>query len=217
MSNGLGTNEIGNPVMGCAVADVAPVNPAAPKEKVNPILKPAKLTVVVKKFFTDAAGAKKAYTSPKRHPVVLSTDKAFDGKATFNRSSDRIKFFRSANNNDEIKFNGIDNVFNGSLLKSGVTLYAEGAQPSAALDDVKLTLQLSGGSKDKGPDATATATSVEVTLDICKPRTSAAADPPTLSQAEKINPGRAIHVQNSASRHLRAMLIVGPVKPAAFK
>src|SRR5438067_950646 len=124
--------------------------------------------------------------------VVLSTSESFEaaGTGTFTRSNDSIKFFRSADKDDEIKFDGKDNVFKGSQLSAGVALYAEGAKPSAALEDIQLALRLAGGSKTIGAAAVCKATSVEVTLDVCKGRPSAGGDPPPLSQGDKIAVGR---------------------------
>jgi hypothetical protein len=191
--------------------------PAA-KAKVDPVIKPAKLNVVVKKLSKDSAGTTKPYTKPKRQKLVLSTSESFEapGTGTFTRSNDSIKFFKSADKDDEIKFDGKDNVFKGPALSSGVTLYAEGAKPSAALDDIKLTLKLAGGSKTIGLDAVATATSVEVTLDICKGRPSAGGDPPPLAQDDKIAVGRNLLVQDAAGHFERAQIIIQQVKPAAF-
>jgi hypothetical protein len=216
MSNGLGTNEKGSPVMGCAVPNVAPVKPAKPKEKVDPIITPAKFIVAVRKFFKDGTGASKAYTTPKRQAVVIKTNKAFNGSGTLTWS-DNIKLFKSSSSNDQVKLNGKDNVFKGALLSGGITLYAEGARPSAALDDGKLTLQLSGGNKINGPDATATATSVEVTLDICKGRPGPGVAPPPLSQDDKVQVGRNLLVQDAAGQFERAQLIIQQVKPSTFR
>jgi hypothetical protein len=188
------------------------------QESVDPVITPAKLSVVVKKYSKDSAGTTKPYTKPKRQKVVLKTNKAFDekGTGTFTRSSDNIKFFRSADKDDELKFDGKDNVFKGTQLSGGVTIFAEGAKPSAALDDVKLTLKLAGGSKPVGPDAITDATSVEVTLDICKGRPSAGGDPPPLSQDDKVSVGRTLLVQDTAGHFERAQLIIRQVKPATF-
>src|SRR5205814_1325126 len=201
-----------------APAPQAAPQPAAQKAKVDPVIRPAKLSVVVKKFSKDSTGTTKPYTKPKRQKVVLSTSEAFDaaGTGTFTRSNDSVKFFKSADKDDEIKFDGKDNVFKGSQLSGGVTVYAEGAKPSAALDDVKLTLKLAGGAKTIGPDAVSTATAVEVTLDICKGRPSAGGDPPPLSQDDKIAVGRNLLVQDAAGHFERAQLIIRQVKPAAF-
>jgi hypothetical protein len=216
MSNGLCNNEKGNPVMGCALADPHAAKPKK-KEQVDPIIQPAKFVVVVRKFFKDSTGKRKPYTKPKRQRVVLSTSSAFDGTGTFACTpNDKIKFFRSADKDDAIKFDGKGNVFKGAELAKGVTLYAEGSSPSAALDDVKLTLQLAGGSKTKGPDAKTTATSVEVTIDICKARPGAGAAPPPLSPDDKVGVGRNLLTQDKAGHFERAQLIVQQVKPASF-
>src|SRR5215468_3444984 len=214
MSNALCKNEKGNPVMGCALADA----PAAKRkeQQVNPIIQPAKFVVAVRKFFKDSAGNRKPYTQPRRQRVVLTTSSAFDGTGTFACTpNDKIKFFRSANKDDVIRFDGKGNVFQGAALARGITLYAEGATPSAALNDVKLTLQLAGGSKVKGPDATSTATSVEVTLDICKGRQAVGMNPPPLSPDDKIAIGRNLLVQDTAGHFARAQLVV-QVAPSTF-
>jgi hypothetical protein len=213
MNNALCNNDKGNPVMGCALAD-AP----APKQKqqVNPIIQPAKFVVVVRKFFKDSAGNRKPYTKPRRQRVVLTTSSAFDGTGTFACTpNDKIKFFRSPNNDDAIRFDGKSNVFQGAALAKGIPLYAEGATPSAALNDVKLTLQLAGGSKVRGPDATSTASAVEVTLDICKGRQAVGANPPPLSPDDKIAIGRNLLVQDAGGHFARAQLVV-QVTPSTF-
>jgi len=215
MNNALCNNEKGSPVMGCALADAPAVKPK--KEQVNPILQPAKFVVVVRKFFKDSAGRRKPYTKPRRQRVVLTTSSAFDGTGTLACTpNDKIKFFRSAHADHAIRFDGKSNVFHGAELSKGITLYAEGSTPSAALDDVKLTLQLAGGSKVRGPDAKSSATSVEVTLDICKARPAAGAAPPPLSADDKIAIGRNLMVQDTPGHFARAQLIV-QVKPTTFR
>jgi hypothetical protein len=185
----------------------------AKKKQVDPVITPAKLTVVVKKFYKDPAGGTKPYTKPKRQKIILKTSDTFEaaGTGTFTRSNNSIRFFKSPDKNDEIKFDGKDNAFKGSQLTGGVTLYAEGAKP----DFVKLTLKLSGGSKTIGPDFVLNATSVEVTLDICKGRPSPGVDPPALSQDDKIAIGRNLLVQDKAGHFERAQLVIH-VKPALF-
>src|SRR5438093_3920160 len=149
-------NQKGSAVMDCPLANrqKAAAKPQK-KDEVNAILKPAKLTVIVKKFFKDKDGTRKAYTTPKRQPIVLSTSRAFKGTGTFN-ADDKIRFFKSATKDDEIKIDGLHNIFKGNDLARGITLYAEGAKPSARMDDVKLTLQLAGDPAKTLNDATAT-------------------------------------------------------------
>ncbi len=190
-----------------------PAQPCAPKApppppQVAPLITAAQPIVVVKK----------KHTNPARFPVLLKTDKAFTGKGTFTAApADTISFFTVKKGGTAIKFDGTHNVFSGAALTSGVTLFAEGAKASGAFNDVVLTLSLSGGAQTivKNP-VQAKMTAIDVSLQICKPRTAAAGDPPTLSETDKITPGRALHVQNAASSHLRPMLIVGAVKPAGF-
>jgi len=214
MSKGFCNNEKGSPVLGCAVA--APAAKPQKKAHVDPIIQPAKFSVVVRKFFKDAAGNRKPYTRPRRQRVLLKTTGSFDGTGALTRSNDSIRFFKSPDKDDEMKFDGAGNVFKGAQLTAGVTLYAEGAKPSGALDDIKLTLHLAGGSKTRGPDASTIATSVEVTLDICKARPAAGVAPPPLSQDDKITVGRNLLVQDTAGHFQRAQIIIQQVKPATF-
>ena len=195
---------VNDPAHPCAPNQQAP----PPPPQVAPLIT-APLVVVVKK----------KHTNPARVPVLLKTDKAFTGKGTFTAApADEILFFPFKKGGTAIKYDGKHNVFSGAALTKGVTLFAEGAKVSTSLNDVVLNLNLSGGAATivKNP-AQAKMTAIDVSLQICKPRVAAGADPPALSEAEKIDPGRAVHVQNPASTHLRAMLIVGPVKPAGFK
>lgn len=185
----------------------APAAPPAPPPPVAPAVTSAGVVVV-----------KKPHTNPARVRVLLKTDKAFTGKGTFTAApADTILFFHAKTGGAAIKFDGKDNVFPGAALTSGLTLYAQGAKASTAMNDVTISLNLAGGSKTivKSPSQ-AKMTAVDVSLEICKPRTAAGADPPQLSEAAKVDPGRAIHVQD-AGKHLRAMLIVMPVKPPDFK
>ena len=197
----------------------SPAKPPPQKKKVDPVISPTKLTVVVKRSFKDPGGKTKPYTKPKRQKVVLKTSESFDaaGTGTFTRSGDAVRFFKSADKDDEIKFDGKDNLFKGAQLTSGVTLFAEGAKPSAALGDVKLALKLAGGTKTIGPDATCDATSVEVTLEICRGRPKGGGDPLPLSQDDKIGVGRNLLVQDAAGHFDRAQLVVKQVRPAAFQ
>jgi hypothetical protein len=175
-------------------------------QKVNPLIQPATQAVVVKK----------PHTNPARKGVTLKTDAAFDGSGTFTVSGAQIQFFTVANGGTALTCNGTDNVFTGAQLTAGVQLFPAGVSPSAALDDVQLTLTLAGGSKQIGPPATATMTAVEVTLDICMSRTAVGVDPTPLSANDKVNTGRFVHVQDAGNQHGRAMLIVRQAQPAAF-
>jgi hypothetical protein len=170
-----------------------------------------------------AGGAKVAYTHPARKALQLKTDAPFDGTGTFTCPGGKVKFFSAATGGTEITFNGTDNVFapgaspawaGGATLSGGVTVFAEGANASGGLDDVTARLTLSGGSKPVGPPANGTITSVEVTLDICNSRVSAA-DPVVLSADDKIDKGRLLHKQDPRRYYERAKLIVRAVKPAA--
>lgn len=201
--------------------------PAPPKPVVNPVITPAKLVVVVAKTAKDPkTGKVEPYTHPRRQPVKLSTDAAFDGTGTFTCDKPAlIKFWSAAKDGVEVKLDGKDNVWKpgappawakGSTLAGGVTVFAEGQKPSGGMDDIKLELELAGGSKTNGPKDTSTATSVELTLDICTPKPGGGDSPP-FSQDDKIHVGRNVLVQDAAHHFGRAQVIIRKVKPEAFK
>jgi hypothetical protein len=184
---------------------------------VNPLIRPASAVVVVKK----------TYTNPARQIVTLTTDGPFFRPGTVDRAGAQIRFFDAATGGNEITFNGTDNVFSGAQLTAGVHLFAEGATPSVALDDVVLTLTLTPGATPIGPPATATMTSVALTLDVALSRVAAGADPPLMPQPPAAAPpagtatdkfflGRFVQVRDQSFSHERAMLIVQPPNPAAF-
>jgi len=195
---------------------------------VNPVVEPVSLVLLVKKLAKNPVGGKQEpYTHPKRQAVTLKADAAFDGTATFSCDKpDKVKFFSAAKDGTEIKFDGTANVFKpnaapawapkGASISSGVTVFAEGAAPSGAMDDITVKLALSGGSHPTGPDDTATITSVEVTLDIhtSKPDAKSAA---AFSKDDKVHVGRSLLVQDKGGNRHRAKLVIQQVKPAAFK
>jgi hypothetical protein len=164
---------------------------------------------------TSIVVVKKPYTNPARQPVTLRAESPFTGTGTLNRSNDSVHFFTSAVGGTEITFDGTDNVFTAAQLTAGHPIYTEGVRPSAALDDVQLTLTLTVNGQ-RGLSATAKRTSVELTLDICMSRTAAGVDPPLISNNDKINIGRFVQVRDPAHNHERAMLIVRQAQPAVF-
>ena len=170
----------------------------------------------------------KPHTSPNVDDVdvELTTDVPHEGIGTFTVAPDRkVKFFRGG---AQLQFNGTDNVFTGAELTARVPLRCEGVDASTAIDDVRLTLTLSGGTRRIGGPAVVAITVVEVTLDICEPRTDPAADPPALAQPTSntppVNPpprdkffgGRGLLVQDAAGTVERAMLIVRRIEPSTF-
>lgn len=195
-----------------------PDDPPLPvKEVVNAVVKPPSLVVVVKKFATPPGGARTAYTHPARRALTLTTDKPFDGKGTFTCPTDKVTLYTAATGGTEITFDGKDNVFESGKLNAGVTVWVEGKSPSGGLDDIPAKLTLSGGTRYViGTPDTATLTSVEVTLDICKAPPAAGGAPVPLSQDDKIHVGRNLLVQNADKTFDRAQLIIQPIKPAAF-
>lgn len=159
---------------------------------------------------------KKPHTDPQRAPVLLQTDSAFAGNGDFQvQPAGTIDFFRSATGGAPIKFDNVDNVFEGPDLTAGVTLFAEARKPSKAFEDVTLTLTLKGGGKlIANNPTTRQMTAVEVFLDIHKVRPQGGAEPAALSDKDKIDPGRAVHVQNAARQRRRARVVIRQTLPA---
>jgi hypothetical protein len=191
----------------CGTAGTPPAPPAP--TPVAPILTINNHIVLVRKSYLSKST---------RMPVVLATDQAFDGTGTFTSSSGAIRFFTQDSGGTEIESG---HSFAGAALSSSVTIYAEGAKASASMNDVTLTLALKPGSKPVKPPLTDKMTAVEVFLDICQSRTAAGADPTPLSDNDKINTGRFIHLQVKGGTpqkafHGRAMLIVRKAKPDDF-
>ncbi|WP_437498399.1 type VI secretion system tip protein TssI/VgrG [Sorangium sp. So ce1099] len=201
----------------------APPPPPLPaKDKVNPLITADPVVLV-----------KRPYTTPKRREVRLRTDVAFDGTGLFTRSKEAIDLYTTATGDTRLAFNGTDNKLTGAALTGGVSFWAEGANPSSAVDDVVLTLALSGGSRNNGPDAKAKMTSVKLTLDICVPRppgggggdpaplaTATAAPASGATPTDKFYLGRPVPVEAASDPVLpseRAMMIVRKVEPADYK
>ncbi len=164
---------------------------------------------------------KKPHTNPPRVQVTLRSDAAFNGTGTLDRSGNTaaVRLFTAAAGGTEIAFDGADNVFPGASLAAGVQLFAEaGPAPSGAVGDYTLTLTLSpiGATAPAGPPATASLTAVLFTLDIGLTRPAPGADPPVMSEADKIAVGRHVQQRDPSFSHERAMLIVRqPVPPVA--
>jgi|GEM_PF-1362602 len=160
----------------------------------------------------DVVVVRKPHTNPARQPVVLRASTAFTGTGTFTVSSAAITFFDAAAAGSQVPGG---TVFTAAQLAAGVTIFAEGATASGALGDVVLTLQLTVNGTP-GLSATKAMTSVELFLDLHASRTSAAALPAALTDAQKVNPGRFVHLQDGGFHHGRAMLTVRQALPAAF-
>jgi len=162
---------------------------------------------------------KKPHTNPARVEVTLRSDATFSGTGSLDRlgNTAAVRLFTAATGGTEIAFNGTDNVFTGAALAAGVTLFAEaGPAPSAAADDYTLTLTLNptGVGTTVGAPATAALTAVLFTLDIALSRPAPGANPPIMSEADKINVGRHVQFRDATFTHERAMLIVRQPTPS---
>jgi hypothetical protein len=161
---------------------------------------------------------KKAYQPPPYHPhrleVRLGTDRPFTGTGTLTCSAPaRIKLFDAANGGTELAL-PLNNI-PGARLSAGYTVYVEGVAPSASMRDTTLTLTLTpGGEPVSNNPVTDALSCVELTLDLCQYKpTAGGGDPAPLSPADKINPGRNIHLQDARLFAGRALLIVHKAVP----
>jgi hypothetical protein len=105
----------------------------------------------------------------------------------------------------------------GGTLAGGVTVYVQGATPSARMNDTTLTLALTTAEPKNNDPATDRLTRIELHLDLCayKP-TPGGADPAPLPANQRINPGRTLHVQTERRIAGRLMMIVRRTTPANY-
>lgn len=159
---------------------------------------------------------KKLHTNPQRQPVTLSVNQAFSGSGILTRSvNDRVQVFTTVAGGTALQFDGVDNVFSDAALLAGVTLFTEGGpNPSAAVDDVTLTLSLTVNGQ-AGFSANDRMTSVRLTLDVALSRSGSGVDPTLMPQNDKIKPGRALQVKDPGFAHERVMVIVRKAEPGA--
>src|SRR4051812_21030404 len=133
---------------------------------------------------------KRPYTNPDPTPFTLKTNSAHDGEGTLTCNQNNIDFSVKGSANP-LKFDGTDNKFQGAQLTAGIDMLAAAKTPSAKMNDVELTLTLTGGSKKPGPPAKIKFTAVEVTLDICAPRVDDKTDPTLMPTANAAPVGAA--------------------------
>lgn len=104
---------------------------------------------------------------------------------------------------------------NSAIPASGLKLWVEGTQVSAAVLDTGFTVEISDLPRREGDRANVTV--ARAVVDICQSRPDPKKDPLPIGAANKMNPGRFIHVQNPPdNNHGRAMVILHRVEPAKF-
>jgi len=152
-----------------------------------------------------------------RLEVRLGTDCTFTGTGSFAATpGGKLKVFDAAQDGNEITGGALTSI-PGADLTSGVTWYLEAESPSGAYEDIELKLTLTAGAEAlKVPEASAKATCVELTIDVHWSRPQAGGDPVVLTTAEKIQPGRAVVVQNTKLFAERAKVTVQRAKPADY-
>jgi hypothetical protein len=162
---------------------------------------------------------KKPHTTPKRWRINLKADSPFGGTGVLRMEnpSGSVKIFRSQTGTDELTFDAKKEIAitNTAIAGTGVDVFVEAAAATTKLADLKLTLELRGGFRVILPPVSIKVTCVDLTLDICRTRNVAAADPPVMNAADKINVGRFLHRQVN-SKHGRALMFVRKPVPADF-
>ena len=175
---------------------------------INPLVLPGTPVVVL---------VKRPLTTPRRVELTLKADKQMvDGTGTLSTSKPTLKFFDAATAGNEIPLDGVANVFSNTKINAGVHVWAEGAAASTANEDTEIIWALAPNTQSPGPAVKVKATAVELVLEICKSRTAPAADPVALTDAEKADPGRFIHVQDPGNNHGRALMRMRRAKPKDF-
>ena len=168
----------------------------------------------------------KPYTSPGMVEITLGVDSSFSRTGILTPSGNVGVIQILTPSGTVLQFNGQDNEFSGLQLQAGVRLFARGVRASGVLNDFTLTLDLAVGPTPIGPPASISLTAVDLTLDICVPRTSSGIDPPALPQPTSSTPpasatdkwfgGRLVNQQDTILSQERAMLIVRQPRPATF-
>lgn len=219
-----GNNDVGGGAAGCGTALAAPVDvdreiAGIGDEPPEPVLTPVGPVINVAKPYALVHKDYLPDNTAVRVKVHLTTDSAFDGTGTLtittpDDSSAGLAFYHSEHG-DDFWFDSYTQDFPGDDLTIGIDLWAQGVTPSSKLGDITLELKLSGGTKPIKPPVQGTLTAVEVTLDLCMSRATLGADPVPLSDADKINTGRFVHVQK-AQHHGRALLAVRKAQPPDF-
>lgn len=191
-----------------------------PRVKVNPTMEVEKPKIVlVKRPYMEQVKHK---VKPHRIAVRLGTNVKFDGTGRLLcNQPGKVKIY-DARDGGSMKNLPLP-ISTAELNKchdqpnDPHVLYIEGLQPSASTQDIELTLELQGGTSPVGDPVTEKLTCVRLKLDICKCRTSDAADPAVIPEADKIEQGRYVHEQNTENQHERAMLIVHQAEPRDYQ
>jgi len=160
------------------------------------------------------AVVRRAHTRPYRRTVSLRADRPFDGKGVFTCSGENIAWYTSSTGDERVELSSGSLTIEGAVLTGSMTIYAEATAPSAALDDVLLSLRLEGGSKERGPQDDVTLTCVEVELEVV-PAPGFADGGQPLSDEEK-GSGMFLHVNRDTPDAHRATLTVKRARPHAF-
>jgi hypothetical protein len=164
----------------------------------------------------DYQGKPKPGVKPHRIPVKLSFGGDHDGDGEFNSNhADHIVVFEKADDAED-KAKRLPWNIKAADLKDK-TVFIEGKAPSASMQDTQLTLTLKNGSAPpKNNPATEKITCILLELDIFKWRPDDGSDPVQIGEGPKIDPGRAVLVQNTHLWAQRAKMVLAKAKPATY-
>lgn len=210
-------SETGSMKASAAATSPAPApSPSAPATPPRPCATEVSATLTLP---TEAVALVKKPHQPKasRLEIRLGTDCTFTGTGAFTMTpGGKLKVFDAPQDGNEITGAGLSAI-PGADLTGGVTWYLEAVAVSGAFEDIELKLTLTaGGETLRVPEVSAKATCVELTIDVHWSRPAAGGDPVKLTTDEKIEPGRAVVVQNAKLFAERAKVTVSQAKPADY-
>lgn len=161
-------------------------------------------------------GKPKPGVNPHRIPVKLSFEGPHDGDGEFSSNhADHVVVFEKADDPDD-KAKALPWTIRAADLKNK-TVFVEGKAPSASMQDTELTLTLKNGSvPPKNNPATEKITCVLLKLDIFTWRDENNSAPVQIGEAQKIDPGRAVHLQGSTESRMfaqRAKMVLSKALP----
>ena len=150
-----------------------------------------------------------------RIPVTLSSTHDFDGEGVLTCAPDDIQVYEKADGVNPIPAPWI--VPKDDL--GGKTVYIEAKRASASNSGTTLRFELRNGTIPAKPAVTETVTCVKLTLNICKSRPADGGNPVKLDDGPKLDPGRAVLLQQKRGDLYyaeRAKLVLLKAQPADF-
>ena len=120
--------------------------------------------------------------------------RSFAGTLVLRANNSKVKVFQNETGGAELPLP--HQVAANTIPVAGLKLWVEGAKVSRGFKDTGLKLGIKGIERDADH---VIITVVRVRLSVGKSRKKAGAEPEAMSDAEKLNPGRFVHVQDPAT------------------